>query len=109
MVLPEITFSPRQWELLGYIAEGLNSADIAIRVRIRPHTVENQINGLYTGLGVDDQRQHCRVAAAKWYRSRKMGVRHYIIETGELPVIVEVRRRPGGNFAGPVDERVPGR
>ena len=69
MVLPEITLSPRQWEL-------------------------------YTRLGVDHQRQHCRVAAAKWYWSRKMGVRHYIIETRELPVIIEVRRRPGGNFAG---------
>ena len=27
-------------------------------------------------------------------------VTHYIIETGVLPVVVEVRRRPGGNFAG---------
>ena len=100
MVLPEITLSPRQWELLGYIAEGLNNADIAIKMRITQHSVENRINGLYTRLGVDQQRQHCRVSAAKWYWSRKMGLRHYIIEAEELPVVVEVRRRPGGNFTG---------
>ena len=72
-MLPEITLSPRQWELLGYIADGLKNADIAVRMRIRPHTVENQIHGLYTRLGVDHQRHHCRVSAAKWYWSRKMG------------------------------------
>ena len=27
-------------------------------------------------------------------------LRHYIIETVEVPVVVEVRRRPGENFAG---------
>ena len=28
----------------------------------------------------------------------KMGLRHHIIEAEELPVVVEVRRKPGGNF-----------
>jgi len=27
-----------------------------------------------------------------------MGLRHYITEAKQLPVIVEVRRKPGGNF-----------
>ena len=100
MVLPEIKLTPRQWELLGYIAEGLNNADIALRMGITPHSLENHISGLYTRLGVDHQRQNCRVSAAKWYWSRKMGLRHYIIEAEQLPVVVEVRKRSGGNFAG---------
>ena len=70
----------------------------ALMMRITPHSVENNITGLYIRLGVDHRRQHCRVSAAKWYWSRKMGLRHYIIEAEEMPVIVEVRRRPGGNF-----------
>ncbi len=100
MALPEIKLTPRQWELLGHIAEGLNNADIAIRMGITPHSLENNITGLYIRLGVDHRRQHCRVSAAKWYWSRKMGLRHYIIEAEELPVVVEVRKRPGGNFGG---------
>ena len=65
-------------------------------MRITPHTVENQINGLYTRLGVDHEGQHCRVSAAKWYWSHKMGLRHNIIEAEQLPVVVEV----GGNREG---------
>ena len=56
-----------------------------------------------TLLGIDHERQNCRVSAAKWYWSRKMGLRHYIIETEQLPVVVEVRRKPGENFAGGED------
>ena len=100
MVLPEIKLTPRQWELLGLLAEGLNNADIALKMRITPHSLENNITGLYIRLGVDHQRQHCRVSAAKWYWSRKMGLRHYIIEAEQLPVVVEVRRRPGGRVIG---------
>ena len=95
----------RQWSATTPILDLLQVVQIPTLIRFSTrHSVESRINGPYTRLGVDHQRQNRR----EWYWSRKMGLRHYIFEAEEMPVIVEVRRRPGGNFAGGVDERVPG-
>ena len=40
MASPEIKLTPRHWELLGYISEGLNNADIAVRLGITPHSLQ---------------------------------------------------------------------
>ncbi len=93
-LLPEITFTPCQWELLRLLAEGLNNSDIAGRMNLAVRTVEKQTSIIYSALGLDWQRVNARVAAARWYWSRKMNRRHYIVEASELPIVVEVRSAP---------------
>ena len=64
-------------------------------------TVENYINDIYTRLGLEQSLLMPRVSAAKWYWSRRDMIKHhYIFEVSELPVIIEVRREPAGNFSG---------
>ncbi len=93
-MLPEITFTPCQWELLELLADGLNNSDIAAKMGLSVRTVETQLSLVYSELGLDWQVVNVRVSAARWYWARKMHRRHFIIEASELPIVVEVRSRP---------------
>lgn len=92
-----VALSPRQWETLGHLAEGYRDGDIAVKMRIKPHTVQNYLHTIYDVLDIDPSKMNARVSAAKWYWTRKMQQRHFIIEAAELPVIIEVRKEPAGH------------
>ena len=97
---PDIMLPPRYWELLSLLADGLNNVDIASAMDLKPKTVENYINDMFTRLDLNDSEVNPRVSAAKWYWARrKVSANHYIFEVDALPVIIEVRREPG-NFSG---------
>ena len=98
---PDLRLPPRYWELLSYLAEGQTNVDIASRMDLKLKTVENYINDIYTRLGLEQSLLMPRVSAAKWYWARRdMIANHYIFEVDALPVIIEVRREPAGNFSG---------
>ncbi len=100
---PDLRLPPRYWELLSYLADGQTNADIASRMHLKLKSVENYISDIYTRLALVDGLQMPRVAAAKWYWTRRNLIKnHYIFEVGELPVIIEVRQEPSGNFQGRV-------
>ena len=93
-----INLTPRQWQFLALLAEGYTNADISLRMAIRPKTAENYALEIYSILFGDDRTLNPRVAAAAWYLANKK-IRRYVIEATDLPVLIEVRKRPGGNFA----------
>ncbi len=92
MLPPSVTLTPRQWELMGHLAEGCNNLEIAARMQITRHTVENYLHQIYNLLEIDQDQVNARVTAARWYWSRRDRVRRrYTVETGEFPLIIEVR------------------
>ncbi|GAA1867732.1 AAA family ATPase [Asanoa iriomotensis] len=59
--------TPRQAEVLGLIADGLSNADIALRLRLAPKTVDHHVSAVLARLDVTSRGQ----AAA---RARKLGI-----------------------------------
>ena len=49
--------SPREEELLQYVADGLSTADVAERMCISPKTVKNHLASIYDKLGAHDRTQ----------------------------------------------------
>lgn len=49
--------SPREEELLQYIADGLSTGDVADRMCISPKTVKNHLASIYDKLGAHDKTQ----------------------------------------------------
>lgn len=60
--------TPRQWEVLGLIAQGYNNAAIAKRLSLSPRSVETYINNIYQELHLSDEADiHARVKATLFY------------------------------------------
>lgn len=56
--------TPRERDVLGLIAEGLNNATVAERLTLSPKAVSNHINNIFSKLGLgDDPESHRRVRA----------------------------------------------
>lgn len=51
------TLTPREQEVLGLVAKGLDNADIADRLSIAPKTVRNHVSRVYSKLCVDNRAQ----------------------------------------------------
>lgn len=68
--------------------------EIATRMRITRHTMENYLHQIYNLLEIDLELVNARVTAANWYWSRRDMIK--LLEVDDLPVIIEVRREPGG-------------
>ena len=58
------TLSPRELEVLGYVAQGLTNEAIGSRLRISPETVKTHLSRIYPKLGVAD-RAHAAVVATR--------------------------------------------
>jgi DNA-binding NarL/FixJ family response regulator len=58
--------TPRQAEILGLLAEGLNAKEIAQRLHVAPRTARNHIQNIYATLGV-----HRRSEAIAWLREQR--------------------------------------
>ena len=83
------------------LSEGRTNPHIAAKMRFTLHTMGNYLHHIYNLLEIDQEVVIGRVTAAKWYWSREDMIKHhYIVEADELPVIIEVRREPAGDFAG---------
>ena len=52
-----VPISPRQTEILKYVAEGLSNKSIADRLGISQHTVKNMIASIKNKLGTSDRTQ----------------------------------------------------
>ncbi len=86
---------------MGHLAEGCNNVDIAARMQITRHTVENYLHQIYNLLEIDQEQVNARVTAARWYWSRKELIKHhYIVEVDDFPLTIDVRRSSAGNFVG---------
>jgi len=96
-----IHLSPRQLVFLSLLAEGYTNYDIGLRMEISTKTVENYAYDIYSILFGDDRTGYPRVAAAAWFLVRKFKSA-YVIEAGELPVLIEVRAKNGGLGIAPV-------
>jgi DNA-binding NarL/FixJ family response regulator len=61
--------TPRQQEILGFIAQGYTNRAIALRLHLAEKSVENQINALYQQLEIDRNEPdiHLRVRAVLIY------------------------------------------
>lgn len=77
---PKATFlkdlSPRETEVLSWMAKGYNNHTIADVLCLEPKTIERHINGIYNKLGTAPESKHARVHA----------VTLYMRATGALPV-----------------------
>jgi DNA-binding NarL/FixJ family response regulator len=67
--------SPRELEVLSWMAKGYRNNTIAEVLFLEPKTVERHINSIFTKINVPESR-HARVAA----------VRMYLTATGQLPL-----------------------
>jgi DNA-binding NarL/FixJ family response regulator len=76
---PKSTFlkdlSPREMEVLSWMAKGYNNHTIADVLCLEPKTIERHINGIYNKLGTAPDSKHARVHA----------VTLYLRATGALP------------------------
>ena len=76
---PKSTFlkdlSPRELEVLSWMAKGYNNHTIADVLCLEPKTIERHINGIYNKLGTTPDSKHARVHA----------VTQYLRATGALP------------------------
>lgn len=54
-VAPALLLSPREQEVLAFLAEGLSSTQIAERLVVSPTTVKTHLRNLYEKLGVSDR------------------------------------------------------
>jgi len=61
------TLTPRQIEILGYLAGGLNTRQIAERLWLSRATVRNHVSGIFAGLGC-----HSRLEAVA--KARELGL-----------------------------------
>ena len=77
---PKTTFlkdlSPRETEVLSWMAKGYNNHTIADVLCLEPKTIERHINGIYNKLGTAPDSKHARVHA----------VTLFLRATGALPV-----------------------
>ena len=56
---------------------------------------------IYNPLEIDPELVNARVTAARWQWSRRDLIKHhYSVEVDHLPVIIQVRKEPAGNFGG---------
>ena len=60
---PEVDFTPRELEMLGYVSRGMTNAEIADRLNLRPGTVKNMISLLLNKTGCISRAQLARYAA----------------------------------------------
>jgi DNA-binding NarL/FixJ family response regulator len=60
--------SPRQFETVSYLAEGLTNQNIASAMQVSIWTVKRHLNASYGKMGYRGQRYKNRVAAAFRYR-----------------------------------------
>ena len=60
---PEVDFTPRELEMLGYVCRGMTNAEIADRLNLRPGTVKNMISLLLNKTGCISRAQLARYAA----------------------------------------------
>ncbi len=56
------TLSPREWQVLALVAQGLPNKEIAQQLTISAHTVEKHLTHLYKKLNVTN-----RLGAGQWY------------------------------------------
>ena len=62
---PEVEFTPRELEILGYVCRGMTNAEIADRLNLRPGTVKNMISLLLNKTGCISRAQLARYAVDK--------------------------------------------
>jgi DNA-binding NarL/FixJ family response regulator len=67
--------SPRELEVLSWMAKGYNNSTIADVLCLEPKTIERHINGIYNKLGATPESKHGRVHA----------ITMYLRATGALP------------------------
>ena len=60
---PEVEFTPRELEMLGYVSRGMTNAEIADRLNLRPGTVKNMVSLLLNKTGCISRAQLARYAA----------------------------------------------
>ena len=60
---PEVDFTSRELEMLGYVSRGMTNAEIADRLNLRPGTVKNMISLLLNKTGCISRAQLARYAA----------------------------------------------
>lgn len=76
---PKSTFlkdlSPRELEVLSWMAKGYNNSTIADVLCLEPKTIERHINGIYNKIGATPESKHARVHA----------ITLYLRATGALP------------------------
>lgn len=72
---PQDTLTPRQWEVLRLIAEGIPTRDVAAALGIKPHSVLMHLTRAYQKIGMSN-----RIELVHWYllvpeaRKRRNGV-----------------------------------
>ena len=59
---PEVDFTPRELEMLGYVCCGMTNAEIAGRLNLRPGTVKNMVSLLLNKTGCISRAQLARYA-----------------------------------------------
>jgi DNA-binding NarL/FixJ family response regulator len=87
--------TPRQQEVLAFIAQGFTNAAIAQRLGLAPSTVENQLNQIYQELGLGEEHAdfNPRVRAALLYLLESQTVVNREA-TLEGPAFERHRKRP---------------
>ena len=60
---PEVDFTSRELEMLGYVSRGMTNAEIADRLNLRPGTVKNMVSLLLNKTGCISRAQLARYAA----------------------------------------------
>lgn len=69
--------TPREWEILGAIAEGCSNSAIAERLGLALRTVENRVGCIFTKLNLrNGSARHCRVSAALHYLKSGRSIRN---------------------------------
>lgn len=58
----DLPLTPRETEVLALVGQGLSNREIADRLYISPHTVQNHVGNLYAKLGVDSRVKLARIA-----------------------------------------------
>jgi DNA-binding NarL/FixJ family response regulator len=62
--------SPREAEVLSFLADGLSNRQIGRQMFVSEQTVKFHVSGIFTALGIGaryGQGQQGRVAAARWW------------------------------------------
>src|SRR5262245_11835317 len=87
--------TPRQQEVLAFIAQGFTNAAIAQRLGLAPSTVENQLNQIYQELGLGEEHAdfNPRVRAALLYLLESQTVVNREVPL-EGPAFERHRQRP---------------
>lgn len=62
--------SAREWEIVGLVAQGFSSAEIARRLYLAPKTVKNHLSNIYSKLGVKGRSEMLALCYEKgWLRA----------------------------------------